>query len=167
MLVGETAGESLEGSLIVLGVDDLTGLVGTLGTRGSNAGRGEGTALGDGGRADAAGLAGRLGGGSSGLLGGDVEDVEVAAGGGLGGELAGGVVADVVTVDDVVVPVALTLLESCALELEAADPAAALLGVLGERELALISVPGAEKVDGLAVGGSAEGEVELDGGHCD
>lgn len=74
---------------------------------------------------------------------------------------------DVVAVDDVVVPVALALLESGAVELEAASPASGLLGVLGEWELTLVAVPGAEKVDGLAVGGSAESEVELDSGHCE
>jgi len=35
----------------------------------------------------------------------DVEDVELTAGGGFGGELLGWVMADVVAVDDVVVPV--------------------------------------------------------------
>jgi len=79
----------------------------------------------------------------------------------------GGIVRDVVAVDDVVVPVTLTLLESSTLELEGADPTTRLLGVLGKGKLALVAVPGAEKVDGLAVGGSAESEVELDSGHCD
>lgn len=77
----------------------------------------------------------------------------------------GGIVRDVVAVDDVVVPVSLTLLESGALELEGADPSTGLLGVLGEGKLTLVAVPGAEKVDGLAVVGSAESEVELDSGH--
>ena len=53
------------------------------------------------------------------------------------------------------------------MELEASDPASGLLGVLGERELTLVAVPGTEKVDCLAVGGSAESEVKLDSGHCD
>lgn len=74
---------------------------------------------------------------------------------------------DMVAVDDVVVPVALSLLQSLSLELEASDPATRLLGVLGKRELALVAIPGAEKMYGLAVGGSAESEVELDSGHCD
>jgi len=68
-------------------------------------------------------------------------------------------VRDVVPVDDVVVPVALSLLERRALELEASQPASGLLGVLGERELAGVVVPGAEEVHGFAVGGRAEGEV--------
>lgn len=73
---------------------------------------------------------------------------------------------DVVAVDDVVVPVSLALLQSSALELEAADPSTGLLGVLGERELSGVVVPRAEQVDGLAVVGSAESEVKLDSGHC-
>lgn len=77
----------------------------------------------------------------------------------------GRVVGDVVAVNDVVVPVALALLESGTLELEAADPTTSLLGVLGKRKLTLVAVPGTEKVDGLAVGGSAESEVKLDSGH--
>ena len=77
-----------------------------------------------------------------------------------------GVVRDVVAIDDVVVPVALALLECGSLKLEAADPTASLLGVLGKGKLALVAIPGAEKVDGLAVGGSAESEVKLDSGHC-
>jgi len=79
----------------------------------------------------------------------------------------GGVVRDVVADDDVVLPVALALLECRAVELEGTDPSTGLLGVLGERELTLVAVPRAEKVHGLAVGGSAESEVELDSGHCD
>jgi len=116
----------------------------------------------------ALGLSGRWGGGGGGRLGdGDVEHVELAAGGGLGGELAGGIVRDVVAVDDVVVPVPLALLQSGALEAESALPAARLGGVLGERELAIVVVPRAEEMDGLDVRGGAESEVELDSGHCD
>jgi len=74
-------------------------------------------------------------------------------------------VRNVVAIDDVVVPVSLTLLES-ALEFEVADPAAGFLGVLRERKLPCIVVPGAEKVDSLAIGRGAESEVELDRGHC-
>ena len=75
----------------------------------------------------------------------DVEDVELAAGGGFGGEFLGGVVAHVVAVDDVVVPVARAELEGVrALEAEGAFPGAR-LGVTvvqhGERELVLVVVP--------------------------
>lgn len=164
VLLGKAAVELLEGGLVVLGVDDLAGLAGALGLGGDDALWGEGAALGDVG-GGAAGLAVRAGG--LGGLGWDVDDVELAASGGLGGVVLGGVVRDVVAVDDVVVPVSLTLLEGGTLELEGADPATGLLGVLGEWELSLVAVPGAEKVDGLAVGGSAESEVELDSGHCE
>jgi len=164
VLLGKAAVELLEGSLVVLGVDDLAGLTWALGLGGDDALWGKGAALGDvsGG---AAGLA--VSGGGLGGLGWDVDDVELAASGGLGGVVLGGVVGDVVTIDDVVVPVALTLLESGSLELEGADPSTGLLGVLGKGELTLVAVPGAEEMDGLAVGGSAEREVKLDSGHCE
>lgn len=165
VLAREVAVELLKGGLVVLRVDDLAGLAGALGLGGDDAAGGDTTALGDVLRS-AAGLAGGLGGcGSS--LGRDVDDVQLAASGGLGGVVLGGVVRDVVAIDDVVVPVALALLECGALELEAANPTTGLLGVLGERKLTLVAVPGTEKVDCLAVGGSAESEVKLDSGHCD
>jgi hypothetical protein len=52
-------------------------------------------------------------------------------------------VGDVVTINDVVVPVALTSLESCTLESECTLPCAGLGGllVLGEWELACVVVP--------------------------
>ena len=78
---------------------------------------------------------------------------------GLGGVVTSGIVRDVVTIDDVVVPVAGALLQGSALEFERASPATGLLGVLGKGKLTLITVPGAEQVHGLAVGGSAESEV--------
>ena len=165
VLAREVAVELLEGGLVVLRVDDLAGLAGALGLGGDDAAGGNTTALGDVLRS-AARLAGGLGGCGSGL-GGDVDDVQLAASGGLGGVVLGGVVRDVVAIDDVVVPVALALLECGALELEATNPATGLLGVLGERKLTLVAVPGTEKVDCLAVGGSAESEVKLDSGHCD
>ena len=163
--MGKAAVELLKGRLVVLGVDDLAGLAGALRLGRDDAAGGDTTTLGDVLR-DAAGFAGGLGGSSSGL-GRDVDDVQLAAGGGLGGVVLGGVVRDVVAVDDVVVPVALALLESGTLEFEAADPTTGLLGVLGKGKLTLVAVPGTEKVDGLAVGGSAESEVKLDSGHCD
>lgn len=72
---------------------------------------------------------------------------------------------DVVAVDDVVVPVALALSESRALEAESAFPAAGFVGVFGQGQLAVVVVPRADQVDGLAVGGGTEGEVELDCCH--
>lgn len=105
------------------------------------------------------------GGGGGGFASGNVEGVELTASGGLGDGITCWVVRDVVAIDDVVVPVALTLLEGLTLEAESALPAARLGGVLGERELAVVVVPRSEKVDRLAIGRSAEREVELDSGH--
>jgi hypothetical protein len=52
-----------------------------------------------------------------------------------------GVVRDVVAVNDVVVPVALALLQHVVLESEGAEPSAALLGIFGEGELSCVIVP--------------------------
>jgi len=94
-----------------------------------------------------------LGGGGRGrrrlLAGWDIEDVELAAGGGLDGKFLSGVVGDAVAVHLVVVPVALAGLEGLGLEAESALPGAFLGGVLGEGELTLVAVPGADEVDGL------------------
>jgi len=163
----------VKGGGVVLDVDDLAGLVWFYGCGGNDFRRGERAAFGNGRRAGPAGVAGGGGFlcGAGGVDGGrrcltrDVEDVEFATGGGLCGVVFGRVVRDVVAVDDVVVPVALALLEGAVLEFEAPEPAAGLLGVLRERELAGVVVPGAEEVYGFAVGACAEGEVELDCGH--
>ena len=162
--MGKAAVELLERGLIVLGVDDLACLAWALGLWCDNAGWRDTTSLWNVLRS-AAGVAGGLG-GSSGRLGRDIDDVELAAGGGLSGVVLGGVVGDVVAVDDIVVPVSLALLQSSTLEFEAADPTASLLGVLAKRKLTLIAIPGTEKVDGLAVGRSAESKVKLNSGHC-
>jgi hypothetical protein len=53
----------------------------------------------------------------------------------------GGIVRDMIAVDDVVVPVPLSLLQRSALEFEASQPSTALLGVLGERKLSRVVVP--------------------------
>lgn len=102
------------------------------------------------------------GGGLGGLAIGDIEDVQLSAGGGLSDGVVGWIVRNVVSVNDVVVPVSLTLLQSLALEAEVALPATRLGCVLGKWELAIVVVPRAEQVDGLDVGGGAEGEVKLD-----
>jgi len=155
---GSEAGREL--LLVKVVVDDLAGGRGVDGLGGLDLGDGKGAALGDLG-------AGRLGGGG-GLAGrglgggglGDIKDVQGAAGGGLDGGLLRGVVGDVVTIDDVVVPVALAGLESGGLEAEGALPRAGLGGglVLGERELAGVVVPRAEEMDGLDAGGDTEVE---------
>lgn len=85
-------------------------------------GWGWGTASGDG--WETGGLDGHLG--LGGLLDGsgwDVEDVQLSAGGLLDDVLLGRVVGDVVSIDDVVVPVSATLLESMGtLEAESSLP---------------------------------------------
>jgi hypothetical protein len=70
-----------------------------------------------------------------------------------------------VAVNNVVVPVALALFQCSALEFEAANPSAGLLGVLGKWKLSRVVVPGAEEMHRFAVGGRAESEVELNGCH--
>ena len=102
-------------------VGDAAGGMGFAGL-GADDARGRDTAaFGDVDRVALAGLALRAasgggGGGLGGLRLGDVEDVELALGGGLDDRLAGRVVGDVVAVEDVVVPVALAGLESLARE---------------------------------------------------
>jgi len=164
----------VEGCLVVLGVYDLAGLIWFDGCGCDDFGRRECAAFGDRGRAGAASVAGSsgfLGSAYGGVVGaglglaGDVEDVEFAAGRGLCGVVFGGIMRDVVAVDDVVVPVALALFQCAVLKLEAAEPSSALLWVLGERELAGVVVPGAEEMHGFAVGACAEREVELDCCH--
>jgi hypothetical protein len=73
-----------------------------------------------------------------------------------------------VAVNDIVVPISLTSLEGGSLEFECSLPGTGLGGglVLGKRKLAGVVVPRPEKMDGLAAGGSAEREWELNGGHC-
>lgn len=66
---------------------------------------------------------------------------------------------DVVAIDDVVVPVSLARLEVGSLEAESTCPLALGRGlVLGERKLADVVVPRAEKVNGLDASGNTEGE---------
>jgi len=79
--------------------------------------------------------------GGSGAGLGHIENVELAASGGLLGGRLGRVVADVVAVHDIVVPVTLARLEGSCLEAEVALPAAGLAGVLGQRKLAAVVVP--------------------------
>jgi hypothetical protein len=168
-LAGEARGERLHGGLAILRVDYLAGLVRALRLGRDNLRGRDGAALGDGSGAYASAMAGGglLGRGRGLGLAGDVEDVEFAASGGFCGVFFGGIMRDVVAVDDVVVPVPLALLQCVALKLEASHPSAALLGVLGERELSCVVVPGAEQVHCLAAAGCAKREVELDSCHCE
>jgi hypothetical protein len=105
--------------------------------------------------------------GSSALLGtaGDIDDVELAACGWLDGKFNGGVVGDVVTINDIIVPISLPKVEGSSLEAESSLPGTRFGSVIGERELAAVVVPRTEQVDGLDVGGSAEREVKLNCSH--
>lgn len=90
----ELLGQVIEiGGVAVVGFADLAGGVGLGGFWVGDLGRGQGAALGDG------FALGSWGGGLAG--GGNIEDVEGAAGGGLLGGGLGGVVGDVVAVHDV------------------------------------------------------------------
>jgi len=176
---GKARAQLLDGGVVKAGIDDLAGGIGRHGLGGLDLGDGQGAALGDidgeagrpvlgRGLVLGAGVAGRalVGGRRLGrlgrLVGGDIQDVQLAASGGLDGGLLAGVVRDVVAVDDVVVPVALAGLERGALEAEGTLPRAGLGGrlVLGKRELTDIVVPGAEKVDGLDAGREAKRELK-------
>jgi len=123
--VAQAAGNLFESSLLELSLDDGLGLTGTLGTRRLDVAGSNTTTGGDLARVTARGtLAGRraVAGRSLGLAGGNIEDVELAAGGWLDGVLLGWIVRDVVSVHHVVVPVALTLLEDGRLEAESSSP---------------------------------------------
>lgn len=101
---------------------------------------------------------------TAGLATGDIEDVKLAAGGGLDGVLDGRIVRDVVTIHDIVVPVAATQLQHGGLETELAQPGTGLV-LGGQGQLARVVVPRADQVDGLNVGRGAQGKLELNGGH--
>ena len=122
---------------------------------------GQGAAFGDvvGTPAGSAGWRGR------GLAPRDVEDVQFAAGGGFHGVLGGGIMRDLVSVHDVVVPVPATQLEHRCLEPELANPRTGLGRLPREGDLTLIVVPRTNQMDRLDVGGSAEVEFQLNGGH--
>jgi hypothetical protein len=161
-LLGKAGVEGLKSGLGVLTGNDVGGLAWALGL-GCADGRGrERAALGNDARVAAGRALGSSGG--SGLGGWDIEDVQLAAGGGLSGELAAGVVGDLVAIEHVVEPVALTGLEDRGLEAEGTLP-----GALGarERELTLIAIPGTDEVDGLDRRGGAESKGELSSGHCE
>lgn len=72
-----------------------------------------------------------------------------------------------VAIDDVVVPVSLASLKGGVLESKSTLPGARLGGGLvpGERELADVAVPGAEKMDRLDAGRDAKRERELNSRH--
>lgn len=189
LVLVDAGGSEAAAQLVLVVVDDLAGGVGRDGLGSLDLRDGQRAALGDvDGQARAgrrlAGARGRLGraGVARGALGrrgrgglgrrlglGDVENVELAAGGGLDGGDLTGVVRDVVPIDDVVVPVALAGLEGGAREAESALPRARLGGglVLGQGELPNVVVPGTEKVDGLDARRDAERERHLNSRHVD
>ena len=130
--VAEAGGELLKSSLVVLGVEDVLGGSGGHGLGSLDLRNGQWATLGDvdgvgrslvlGGRVLGRALGGALGGGLGRRLGrrlggglgrasGHIEDVQLSASGGLNGGADGWVVGDVVTIDDVVVPVSLASLE--------------------------------------------------------
>jgi hypothetical protein len=181
-------GGGLKGA--VLGLEDSLGRVWGDGLGRLDLGDGEWASLGDvgvgsagltagGGRRVLAGGGGRLAGGRLGWLGRrwlgwlagggwNIEDVQNATSGGLGGGGLGGVVGNMVPINDVVVPVSLTSLECGALESECSLPCASLGGGLvgSKRKLTRVVVPRTEEMYGLDSGGGAEIEAELNGGHC-
>lgn len=145
-------------------LDDLSNLTGLHWLWRLDLGWGKSTTLGDIGR-QAARLALRGGRSGRGLRAWDIENVEGAASGGLDSGLASWIVGNMVAIDDIVVPVSLALLQHGTLKSEGTLPCTGLGGILGKGELTIVVVPGAEKVDGLAVAGGSERKVKLDSGH--
>lgn len=125
---------------------------------------------------------------------GNIQDVELAASGGLDSVFRSWVMGDMVAVHDVlvrkskygihayyrqqrddvsvfcfctyVVPVSLSQLERIPLETESSLPRARFGGsILRERELPGVVIPRAEEMDGLDIGRGADGEAKLNGGH--
>jgi hypothetical protein len=74
---------------------------------------------------------------------------------------------DVVAIDNVVIPVSLTMFERRALESESAFPAATLIWILVEGKSAIVVVPRANQVNGLAVGRGSQRKVKLNGCHVE
>lgn len=93
----------------------------------------------------------------------NIENVEFSACSRLSGVFLGRIVRDVVAVNYVVIPVTLTEFESRALESEGSSPGAWLgcTAIFRQRELVLVVVPGADQMDCLDVGRSAEGKRKL------
>jgi len=145
---------------------DVLGLAGRDGLRSLDLRDGQGAAAGDV-KSEGRGLGrGLLAGGRGllGLLGGNVQDVELPAGGGLDSGGQAWVMGTVVAVEDVIVPVALAGLELGRGEAEGGLPGARLGRrlVAGERELVDVAVPRADEVNSLDAGGNSDGERELD-----
>jgi hypothetical protein len=95
----------------------------------------------------------------------DIEDVQLAARCGLDGVFPSGIVRDVISIKNVVVPVPLTLLDQRALEAEGTLKATRLGCVFGKGKLSCIIVPRAKKMDCFAVRRGAKTEVQLNRRH--
>jgi hypothetical protein len=161
--IAQAIGELLESCLSELGVDNLLRLTWALRARRHDLAGLDSTAT-----WDVAGVAARgtLAGRAAGRLAGwHVEDVELATGGRLDGVLAGWVVGNVIAVHHVVVPVSLTGSENCVLEAKGSSPGSGLGAIARKRELALIAVPGSDKMNCLDIGRCAESKAELNCGH--
>jgi len=97
--------------------------------------------------------------------GGNIKDVEGTSSSGLNSSQLGGVVDDLITVNNVVVPVAGSGDDARALELEDATPGTITTTRVDLKgELALVVVPRTDKMDVLDAGGGSDTELELDRG---
>jgi hypothetical protein len=163
--LGSEAGvDGLKSSLLVLAGNDVGGLAWALGHWAADGSWGNWATL-----WDSTGLTAgsTLISSGAGLWGWYIEGVELAASGWLSGELAGWVMGDLITIEHVVEPVALTWDEERALEAERSWPWAGLGAGLGKGDLALVTVPGTDEVNSLDISGGAESERELSSGHFD
>jgi len=139
--VAEAGGELIDGGLVVALGDDAGGLDWVVWLGALDVGGGDTAAMGNVLGGAARGALGVPGGGLAGASW-HIEDVELALGGWLKNGLLGWVMCAVVPIHDVVVPVALTLLESATSEAESASPVTSRLGrVDRERKLTLVVVP--------------------------
>lgn len=165
VLIGQTGAREATGEVVdggsELSLAKLTGSVRLGGLGVLDSGGRKGTASCDAGRG-----AVRLGSitATAGLATGDIEDVKLAAGGGLDGVLDGGIVRDTVAIHDIVIPVTAAELQHGGLEAELAQPCTRLV-LSGQRQLTRVVVPRADQVDGPDVGRGAQGKLELNGGH--
>jgi len=152
--------------LVVIGLNDVAGLIGLDGVRGADLARRDGPAFGD--------VDGRWPGVSLGVARGrlldvgrcgNIEDVELAASGRLNGGVPGRIMGDMVAIDDIVVPISMARHKCRSLEPEGAFPTALLSRVFRKRKLALVIIPRAQQMNGLYVRGRAKSEIHLNRGR--
>lgn len=98
---------------------------------------------------------------------GHIENVQHPPSGRFRGRGLSRIVGDMVTINDVVVPISLTGLESGALEAKGAFPRTRLGGclILGQWELTGVVIPGAKEMNGLDARRRSQREGELHGCH--